>query len=112
MTALSSAQTKSGRLASCLHVRQTADFWMYEANASTEMKPVRAESRLALRREGALRSPQARWGLQRVEHRMNVNGEIELEQRGKERCEGKKQRKKKADHTTDLKRGYRTCRKW
>ena len=43
---------------------------------------------------------------------MNVNGEIELEQRGKERCEGKKQRKKKADHTTDLKRGYRTCRKW
>ena len=68
MIALSSAQTKSGRLASCLHVRQTGGFWMYEANASTEMKPVRAESRWRCERKTSERL----WGIPKCpENRAN-----------------------------------------
>ena len=53
-------RTDEKRQAGVVLARKTdCRFWMYEANASTEMKPVRAESRLALRREGALRREKA-----------------------------------------------------
>ena len=35
---MSSAQSDIRKLASCLHVRQLSDIWLYEANAPTEME--------------------------------------------------------------------------